>query len=67
MLKNINVFKNLNAKMSDSDDFLAGVTFAVSSLQCVGAMWGMLVAVHCGRLCGRLCGRPCGCQSFDVN
>ena len=28
MLRNINASNNLNAKMSDSDDFLAGVTSA---------------------------------------
>ena len=40
MLRNINAFDNLSAKMSDSDDFLAGMTFTIPSLQCVGTMWG---------------------------
>ena len=38
MVRNINAFDDLSAKMSDSDNFLAGVTFAVPSLQCVGTM-----------------------------
>ena len=38
MLRNINVFDNLSANSIDSDDFLAGVTFAVFSLQCVGTV-----------------------------
>ena len=38
MLRHINVLEILRLKMIDSDDFLAGVTSAISSLQCVGAM-----------------------------
>ena len=48
MLRYINVLEILRPKTIDSNDFLAGITFVISSLQCVKAINTEDKYVDCG-------------------